>query len=361
MPLTQADLNAAQADILAKVNDRFAALGKLVSPDPVPVPPPPPGPPVTYDIRFAVHRYWLGGPIEQADVYDLQAGQYLDLSKFPTSSAKYRYVSTARVLNDTAGDTQFAVPSMLAGLVMVDSSGRPISRDNGNDQLLNLASPMLRSLIVQNLPVMLKGFDGLYIDEVDKTWLYGYPGTAPAGLTEASWQYQMVDFVTAVTGAVRALGKRVWVNLGGNQLTEWAFVSNVIKAVDAVNIEYFVGREKLGKTPATGSDYQQIVQLLDLIERTYSKPCHVHVSTTSQAVTDQGFLAWLLGTQFRGSFTASLDYGGDTLRPSATLLSQARKLNGPLENYAIVNGVYTRKFNNGSVTSTGITLGGNSA
>ena len=62
MTITQADLDAARDDILAKTNERFSALAKLVPPAPVPAP----------KIRFAAHRYQTDGPVPTADFYDVQ-------------------------------------------------------------------------------------------------------------------------------------------------------------------------------------------------------------------------------------------------------------------------------------------------
>lgn len=347
MTLTQVDLDAAKADILDKVNSRFDALGKLVNPDPVPVPPDPPQSP---QIRFACHRYYLSGPTPSADVYDLQAGQWLDLSKFPPSSPKYRYVSTARVLNDPSGDTQFLTPDRL-GFFLATSGGNPITREGGNDALLNISSPDLMTAIRGNLPALLDKFDGLYLDEVDDTWKWGYPGyaTTDQWASEVVWRGAFENFVSQLASAVNGLGKKIWVNLGTGQPATSVHVQNIVTKVDAVNYEYFIGQEVLGMNPLTGESFINAVTRLAYVESIFHRPMHVHVSTSSQSVVDYGFYGWLLGTEFLGSFTASRDYGGSFYKPNPTLLVAAQRLGKPVNTFYATGGILARDFSNGTI------------
>lgn len=312
--------------------------------------PPPPAPPGK-QIRFAVHRYWLQGPKPVADFYDLQAGPGLVLSDFP--GQRYRYATTARS-TATTPDRLLLPPQATTGLTATTSAGKPVSRTANSDQLLDISSPTLLNMILSALPSLVGDFDGLYLDEVDETWRYGYP-TATATkqwASDSQWQASMAHLVAQIGTTLNGIGKRLWVNLGADQNRSPDFVDSIMESADAVNIEFFIGREKLGQAPATGADYANAVNRLIRAEFQHQIPCHVHVSTTSQAVVDQGFYAWLLGTEFRGSFTASLDYGGGIVLPSSDLLSRAQQLLLPLRPATVVSGQYRREFQGGWVDVT---------
>lgn len=349
MSLTQADLDAAKNDILAKVNDRFAALGKLVNPAP-----PPPPPVVTPQIKFASHRYWLSGPKQAADVYDFQDGPGWVRTDFPAAAQTFRYATTARSVGDTLASRQLVPTGVSSAYLAKRPDGNIVSRAANGDQLLDISSAGLLNAVQSWLPSITSKFDGLYLDEVDETWHYGYPTatTTVQWLNDTAWQNSMVTFVQGISQALHSHGKKLWINLGSSLGASHPFIAGVVGAADAVNLEYFVGREKVSLAPATGSDLYLLLNRVQWVEKTLGKQAHAHVSTSSQTVVDQAFAAWLLATEFLGSFTASLDYGGDYMIPSATLLAQARKLGAPLGvmNVGAESGTVTRAFTNGRVT-----------
>lgn len=346
MTVTQADLDAAQADILAKVNDRFAALGKLV-----PVPPPPPPP--SNRIYFASHRFYLGGPKPQADFYDLQQGPGLLLTDFFPAET-YRYATTARSLQDPDGYRQLLPPSQTgaANYLVPASGGGVVHRSSNGDSLLNISSPALMAGIVANLQALTKGFNGLSLDEVDETWAYGYPGYSTTGIwtTPQQWADAMVTFVGAIASRLHTLGKKLWINAStvGNEPTN-PFLTAVTNAADGVNIEFFAVLP--GGAMMTGTRFLQSVDRLAVIESA-GKEGHAHVPTASQLVTDYGFGAYLLGTLFHGSFTSSSDNSGAFTKPSPDLLTAAQALGQPKTGrfLAAGTGYATRNFQAGTVT-----------
>lgn len=311
---------------------------------------PAPAPPAP-KIRFASHRYWLQGPKPVADIYDLQNGPGIVLADFP--GEKYRYATTARSVATTP-DRLLLPPADSVGLTATTSAGKPVARTSNSDQLLDIGSAALIDKVKAALPARVQGYDGLYLDEVDETWRYGYPTatTTTQWPDDSSWKEEMLNFVASIAAVLHGLGKRLWINLGADQTRSPGFVSEVVSIADAVNIEFFIGREVLGAGPATGADYANAVNRLILIENAHGTPCHVHVSTSSQAVVDSGFYAWLLGTEFRGSFTASFDYGGGYVTPTADLLAAARRLLHPLAPATVASGQYRREFQGGWVSVT---------
>lgn len=346
MTVTQADLDAAKADILAKVNDRFTALGKLVIPDPPPVAQP--------TIKFASHRYWLSGPKQPADFYDFQDGPSWVRSDFPASAQTFRYATTARSVSDSGGYRQLVPTTVSSAYLAKQPSGAVVSRVANGDQLLDISSSLLLNAVQSWLLSITSKFDGLYLDEVDDTWRYGYPSatTTLQWANDTEWQASMATFVQGTSQKLHTLGKKLWVNLGSSLPSTNSFIQRIVAAADAVNIEYFVGRDKLGMIPAHGFDLAILLDRLSWVERA-GKPVHAHVSTTNQTLVDKGFYAWLLGTEFLGSFTASLDYGGDFLLPTANILANARKLGVPLGTWGLtVPGGYIaqRSFQNGMVS-----------
>lgn len=356
MSLTQADLDAAKADILAKVTDRFAALGKLVTPDPPP-PPVPSGP----QIKFASHRYWLQGPKQPADFYDFQDGPSWVRTDFPASAQTFRYATTCRSsVTDPAAWRQLVPVGVSLPYLAKRPTGTIVSRTANSDQLLDISSASLLRTVQAYIGPITAKFDGLYLDEVDDTWRYGYPTatTTAQWADDAAWQASMVTFVQGISQTLHSLGKKLWVNLGSSLPVAHPFVAGVVGAADAVNLEFFVGREKLGAGPTTGAELLNLLYRVQWLERTLGKPAHAHVSTSSQTVVDQGFAAWLLSTEFIGSFTASLDYGGDFLLPSAPLLARARLLGPPLEAWTggAEGGSVGRRFTNGRVSLNTTTL-----
>jgi hypothetical protein len=360
MTVSRADIDALM-NLMNTVNQRFLdtglALNRLQAQvdainqnwtDPTPVPPEPV--PSTTVLRKAVHRYWLQGPIVSADVYDLQHSQWIDLTAFPSNAELFRYVSTANNPSDATGDRQFVPPAQSNAYLAKDKTGKLITRSTTNDsRLLDLSSSSFRNLAVSNIKNIVSKYDGLYLDEVDATWLYGYPNTAPVNWTTGgSWQSIMIQFVTAVATELHRLGKKLWVNLGLINSEPNAFRDAIVKQVDAVNIEYFVGRDLLGQSPQQNTEWLSAINELADIEN-MGKPVHAHCSSTNQDTINYAFLSWLMGTQFLGSFTSSVEYTGDVYPPGPSLWAPATKLGRPTGPMGTVSTGYMRNFEHGSV------------
>jgi hypothetical protein len=336
--------NAALADV-----SLFAA---SLTVDP-PVPPPPVPTPNAAVIRSAVHRYWLQGPIPDVDFYDLQDSQWIDMTKFPSTAKKFRYVTTCcSPTTDAPGDRQFVKPNDSFPYVAKDTNGRPITRTANKDSLLNIGSSMLRNVVVNNIKNLVRPggvdkFDGLYMDEVDDTWFYGYPGfTRPGGVD--AWQLDMVNFVADVSNELHRLGKQLWINLGLTGTSSTAWRNTMINLADAINIEYFIGKDKLNQAPDTGDDWIYRVGELADIEN-MGKPVHAHCSSENGPTIDYAFASWLMGTQFRGSFCASVDYTGDVYGTTTARMNAARQLGRPTGAMGTVSTGYMRNFEHGMV------------
>jgi hypothetical protein len=320
--------------------------------DPVPVPVPP-VPTPTAVIRSAVHRYWLQGPIPTVDFYDLQDSQWIDMTKFPSTAKKFRYVTTCcSPTTDAPGDRQFLKPNVSSPYIAKDTNGRPITRTANKDLLLNVGSPDLRNIIVNNIKNLVRPggvdkFDGLYMDEVDDTWIYGYPGFGRSGGV-ATWQNDMLNFVADVSNELHRLKKQLWVNLGLTGTGSNGWRNAIISYADAINIEYFVGKDKLNEQPDTDTDWLNRMKLLADIEL-MGKPVHAHCSSENGPTIDYAFASWLMGTEFRGSFCASVDYTGDVYGTTTARMTAARQLGRPLGPMGTVLTGYVRNFEHGNV------------
>jgi hypothetical protein len=336
--------NAALADV-----SLFAA---SLTVDP-PVPPPPVPTPNAAVIRSAVHRYWLQGPILDVDFYDLQDSQWIDMTKFPSTAKKFRYVTTCcSPTTDAPGDRQFMKPNDSWPYIAKDPTKRPITRTANKDSLLDIGSPELRNRVVANIKNLVRPggvdkFDGLYMDEVDDTWIYGYPGFARPGGVDA-WQNDMANFVAAVSNEIHRLGKQLWINLGLTGTASTAWRNTMINLADAINIEYFIGKDKLNEQPDTGDDWIYRVGELADIEN-MGKPVHAHCSSENGPTIDYAFASWLMGTQFRGSFCASMDYTGDVYGTTTARMNAARQLGRPTGAMGTVSTGYMRNFEHGMV------------
>lgn len=319
MSVTQADLNAARDDILSKVNDRFAGLSKLINPAPDPIPTP-----SGQRIRFATHRYYQSGPIVPADFYDLQDSQYLDLSKF--AGETYRYATTALRAGSSVDqllDPATVTEDDLAHTSAIRTVATRFKRANG-DVLLNLANPRTLDKIMsyQKQLVVTRGFTGVYVDEIDKQ-SYGYSGRYPNEFpNESAWQAAHVNLVSGLEARLVLAGKKIWINLGGATSAQDPWIKPWIRngLEFSSNNEFFIAREGVGMAPAVGAEWDTYVRFLSDMER-LGVPVHAHASTATQSLVDYAFVSWVLGTEFLGSFTASPDYAGGFLKPSAGLLA----------------------------------------
>lgn len=351
MSVSQSDidrLNALLGTAMAALADVSSFARGLRADDPPPTPVP------DAIIRTAVHRYWLQGPIVFADVYDLQDSQWIDLKAFPSGAKLFKYVSTANLPSDTYSDRQFVSSTRSSAYRVKDTSGKLISRTgNETDYLLDIGSSALRNLIVNSIgSIVAKGFHGLYLDEVDDTWLYGYPNSGTIQLSNGSgsdaWRAAMILFVRDVANELHRLGKQLWINLGltGSTSTPWR--DQMIQMVDAVNIEYFVGKDYLKQPVDVDQNWVFRVGELSDIENA-GKPVHAHCSSTKQTTIDYAFASWLMGTQFLGSFCASVEYDGNNYLPSIDLQTSAANLGRPVAPMGTVSTGYARRFEHGTV------------
>lgn len=341
MALTKADILAARDALVARVGTEFDALAAKLDP----------APPVGGDpgIKFAAHKYAWPGTAAPAEFsfYDLQAGPSTHPETF--SGERYRYASTARVNDDPGGLTQLLKPALVGDSWLAHSGGKPIAR--GNQNLLDLGDIGLITAVKTNLPNLLVGYDGLYLDEVDQTYLWGWPlaGAPTEFPTVSQWQAAMLAFVRAIAEGVHQIGKKLWINLGADYSTLNPWQVGLVTAADGVNLEHFVGRQAVGMPPAVGAEWVSPVDFLEDVEG-FGKQVHVHASSTTQTTVDYAFASYLLATQFRGSFSASVDYAGAVWTPSSALLASARNLGAPLGVYSISGpGIRSREFVNGRV------------
>jgi hypothetical protein len=351
MSLTKDDVEVIKdrllAGILDELDERFNELLAKIE-DSVPEGP---------RIKFATHRYLQTGPIPVVDFYDLQDGPYLNRqSEYPLGAETYRYVTTVCRPTDDLGWTQFAKPDELRPFVAtVKGTTTPVTRpNNGGEFLLNLHDDNLMALILARLTTRVDEFEGLYLDEVDQTWLWGYPksGLITQYPDLADWRAALLRLVGNLHASLVQLGKKLWINLGADYDISNPWQSALVNVVHAVNIEHFVGREKVAQPPTTGQDWQRQVAFVEAVEL-LGKAVHVHASTSgNQKVVDFAFVSWLLATQFHGSFSASLDYPGSIIKPSTTLEGNARQLGAPAGRpvqYGSSGSTWKRAFQGGTV------------
>lgn len=349
MTITQADLDAALAAIRKTTDDQFTLLNQRFREAPTPVPTPTP-PPATPAVRFANHRYYGSGPKDAADYYDLQDSEWFKRSDWPANREVYRYATTA-TNTEPGGWRNILPPHLVEGRVARNSDGTVVSRQANGDQLLDITNAGVRidSAVWLTQRAVSAGYDGVYLDEVDETYAYGYP-SARFPWTVTVWQSAMAALVTSLGATLRGKNKKLWVNLGADYTQNQTFVDSVIANADGVNSEYFVAREKLGLPATTDATWARQLEL-GLRVQAAGKAWHAHASTTSMIVADYAFCSWLLVTDFKGSFTASVDYSGAFVKPSPDRLAKVALL-GPARGVGYVktpSGLYSRQFLNGQV------------
>jgi len=164
------------------------------------------------------------------------------------------------------------------------------------------------------------------------------------------------NLVAVMAGKLHSLGKKLWINLGADYDTADAVQADIVRTADAINIEFFVGREGVQQPVATGADWLRQVNFLQAVEQS-GKQLHAHVSSVTQAVVDYGFGSWLMGTRFLGSFSASLDYSGAIQRPTPSLVTRAQALGNTTGPMVPVGSLYRRGFEHGSVEINPSNLG----
>lgn len=343
MALTKADLDAAHTRIVDEVGQEFERLASLITP-----PPPPPA----VHVKFANHRYWGSGPYPAADFYDLQEGSW-DRAKIPATAEIYREVTTARNA-EPLGLRQFLPPARVpdAWLAHHRDTGSAVWRSANSpegDYLLNVGNPELIAAIVGNLDNITQRYHGLYLDEIDNQ-MWGYGGALPREFaTVPEWQAAHLKLVQAVAAELHRLGRKLWINLGADYDISDPWQRALVDAVDGINIEHFVSRAAVSMAPATGIAWHQAVKFTNDAEK-LGKQVHAHASGVYQPYIDYAFVSWLAGTEFLGSFSASLNYSGELYMPTQTLVDAAKRLGPPLESYVKhADGSVTRSFTNGGL------------
>ena len=340
--LTKADLESSRNYILARVNAEFDALSAKLNP-----------PASDLGVKFAAHRYFWSGPVVAGMSFrDLQAGPSVNPASF--TGEKYRYASTARIQppsasSDQSGWTELLRPGLVGDGWLAHANGKPVTRNSGSQSLLDLGDLGLISAVQSNLPNLLSGYDGLYLDEVNQELMWGWPVYPVEFSTPVSWRTTLSYFVARLSTTLRSLNKKLWINLGADYDASDPWQASLIQSADGINIEQFVGREMSGYPPATGPEWLRQVNFLQQVEAS-GKQVHVHAASATQSVVDFAFGSYLLGTGFLGSFSASSTYDGAVTLPSPGLLAAARKLGAPTGAYTMVASTAGRSFTNGSVS-----------
>jgi len=340
MALTKDDLNQERNRLIAEVNFSYDRLAMKIDP-----------PPSEVRVKFANHRYYGSGPYPLADFYDLQAGSW-DRAMIPTSTEIYREVTTARNV-EPLGLRQFLPPAQVPDTWLAHyPSGSPVWRSANSPQgdfLLNVAHPDLLTAITGNLKAITEGYHGLYLDEIDNR-MWGYGGDMPKEFPNIpAWQAAHLKLVQTVAAELHRLGRKLWINLGADYDITDPWQRALVDAVDGVNIEHFIARAAVNMSPATGIAWHQAVKFTNDVEK-LGKQIHAHASGVYQPYTDYAFLSWLCGTEFRGSFSASVTYSGMLYFPSADLVTSARRLGAPQgPYYEHMDGSASRAFDNGYV------------
>lgn len=351
--ITQADLDRA----LARINQEFTTLKNLLAqpaPDPAPT---------GVKLPTAVHRYLTTGPSPAVDFYDLQRWADFRRTDFPATSEVYLYISTAEVTGDKNGWTWPLPPGQIKDAYRAHRADSLVTRGTGNDvtNLLNLANPDLISTIVKDQLYVMQTTqaDGVYLDEIDQTWEWGYPGSTPREYpTLTVWKDAVANLVERLAAGLHAVGKKLWINLGADYRSLNPWQRRLIDAADGINIEHFVGREAVGEPPSTtATDWITQTGFVHDVEK-LGKAVHVHCSSATQSVVDYAYVSWLLATEFRGSFTASglvapgkSDYSGRLANPSPSLVASATALGAPQGPFVVqTSGLRSRAFSHGALT-----------
>lgn len=315
--------------------------------------------PVT--IRFAQHKYdnRTATDVSAFDVYDLQRG--FTLAGDPRPGAElYVYATIVRRPSDPQGLTQFLKPNLVPDSWCAHT---PIGdlvtrvRGEGPEQLINFAVAQWKAMAIPNIvdEVVKYNATGLYVDEVDAWWKHAWTSIASSGArefkTEGYWRNMWVTFLTDLAAALHAKGKKLWINLGADYKLVEPWQAALFEIVDAFNIEFYTGREGVDSGPTTTRDGWLSQNAFVAAVEQRGKPVHVHSSSLDQKVTDYAFLSWLLHTEFLGSFSASLDYGGTFAFPDGALWTKAKALGRPVgKREPNGSGGFFRLFEHGTVT-----------
>ena len=321
----------------------------------------PPPPTAAPGLRFAVHKYDNTTPVDfsAASFYDLQRGYRVGATPRSTDQELYLYVTMVKRPGDENGYTQFLKPSVILEEWLAHFKAEPwshVTRSiNGGDTLINISNAQWQAKAIANVvsEVLAHNATGLYLDEVDWSLSFGWPIVKDHPCLEfpsdREWRAALLQFVQRLAGELHVHGKKLWINHGANAWVDPEWHNNILRSVDAVNSEFFIGREGVGDPPAKmGNGWEEQTSYVAEAEK-LGLAAHVRCSSTNQSVVDYAFLSWLAVTSFRGSFSASSNYAGPIARPSMELLSKAYALGRPIAGYASSAYGYYRQFEKGVV------------
>lgn len=365
--ISKEQLAAAVAEIRAGLGGVQAAVNTLQSYVDSWDPPEPAAP----RIRFAVHKYDNSTPVDfaSAHVFDLQRGYSSNTAS--NGAEIFLYATMVRRPGDKNGYTQFLRPSVVPDSWCAHFKDRPdelVTRSiNGGDTLINISHPEWQVRAIANIvaEVFARSADGVYLDEVDWSQTFGWPVLNERACaefpTQYVWRSELLQFIQRLAGELHANGKKLWINHGANAAVDPQWHNNILRTVDAVNSEFFIGREGVGKSPSVLSDgWEEQTAYVAEAER-MGLAAHVRCSSTKQEVVDYAFLSWLAVTELHGSFSASTAYSGTIVRPSLALLDKAMKLGKPTAGYASSAYGYYRQFERGVVRVNPFTVTKNGA
>jgi hypothetical protein len=231
---------------------------------------------------------------------------------------------------------------------------RPI---NGGDALINFGNFAWQGAAAASIIKQCKDLNmtGLYHDEVDWVNEFAWPTLKTRSCvefpTEQSWKDAYVGWLKYLQWKLYRNGLKLWINLGANYDTKDPWQIDILRTANAVNIEFWMGREGVGSPPNNIEEsWLSSVKFLSEAELNFGVEVHAHCSSLNQAVVDYAFLSWLAGTHFLGSFAASLNYGGVNAAPSSTIYANAQKLGQPTGEISLqIPGYYSRSFAGGSL------------
>lgn len=346
------EMTRTHADATEKMNDLRTRLGALLAKWDAPAPPQPEPAP---RLRFALHRYDNTQPSvpDGFDVYDLQRGY----SRPGPNAETYLYATIVRSYGDAAGYRQFLPPSQVpdSQCAHLDSTTL-VTRPKNTDTLVNFDNTAWQTAAIANIIRQCKeaGATGVYHDEVDWTYIYAWPVLRGTGKrcvempNEQAWQNSWVRWLRRLGTELNASGLKLWANLGANYSASDPWQRSILDCVDAINIEFFVGREGVGQPPNTAAEsWVGVLNFISSAQSLFDTKVHVHCSSLNQAVVDYAFASWLLVTDFRGTFSASLEYGDVTKTPTAELVIKAKMLGRPFGFGQAASGYWRREFEKG--------------
>jgi hypothetical protein len=324
----------------------------------------PPSPSPQPTVKYAQHQYDNSVPVDLSNgctFYDTQrGGSFANASPFRFGREVYIYATIVKCVGDPNGFRQFMKPAAVKdGWLARTASGSLISRGSGDnrDLLIDIINPLWQDAAVANIvnEAVIGNVHGVYVDEVDWTNIYPWPllkvgnkvKTMPY---DADWQRAWLTFLTKLSQALAEHALKLWINLGANYDINDSWQSQLVNVVHGVNIEFFVGREGVGQPPTNVNDaWLQQGEFVAAVENR-GKAAHVHCSSNTPDVINYAFLSWLMFTQFNGSFSAGLTYGGRAVFPDSALASLADLLGSPTTGVmGTVSTGYARSFQHGTV------------